>query len=281
GLSNKIEVNLVNKKINNKKYFTIVSRKDFNEVLNEQRIQSSGLIDVSTAVEVGNLIGAEAIISGSVGRVTANDTYYKKKRIKCLDLKCKNFSTYYVRCKKRIVGLSAEIRMVDVTKGDILHASTMNQTSKLTHCKDDSRAMPSTETVAQRLANEMAFGFTYKLTPRYRYFQVVLLDEPDIDYNDAEEKLLEVSIEYIKQSRYLKAERFLIDLIDSTNQKSYVPFYNLGVIKEAQADYKEAQKYYKLADDLVIEPVEEVSRAYIRIQRLIDKDSKIQEQLQR
>ncbi|MCK4973904.1 MAG: hypothetical protein KAR81_01505, partial [Sulfurimonas sp.] len=90
-----------------------------------------------------------------------------------------------------------------------------------------------------------------------------------------------VSIEYIKQSRYLKAERFLIDLIDSTNQKSYVPFYNLGVIKEAQADYKEAQKYYKLADDLVIEPVEEVSRAFIRIQRLIDKDSKTQEQLQR
>jgi hypothetical protein len=279
GLSNKIESSLVSKKINNKKYFTIVNRKDFDKIIDEQKIQNSGLIDISTAVEVGNLIGAEAIISGSVGRVTANNTYYKVKRVKCLDLKCKNFRTYHVRCVKRIIGLSAEIRMVDVTKGDIIYANTMNQTYKLKHCKDDSRALPSTEIVAQRMANQMALDFTYKLTPRYRYFQVVLLEEPDIEYNDAQEKLLEVSIEYIKQNRYLKAEKFLIDLIDSTNQKSYVPFYNLGVIKEAQAEYEEAQKYYKLADDLVVEPVEEVSRAYIRIQRLIYKDSKTQEQL--
>ncbi|MCF6309159.1 MAG: hypothetical protein L3J19_01585 [Sulfurimonas sp.] len=281
GLSNKIEANLVNKKINNKKYFTIVNRKDFDKIIDEQKIQNSGLIDVSTAVEVGNLIGAEAIISGSVGRVTSNDTYYKVNRVRCLDLKCKKFSTYSVRCIKRVIGLSAEIRMVDVTKGDIIYANTMSQTTKLKHCRDDSRALPSTEIVAQRLASQMAADFTYKLTPRYRYFQVDLLDEADIEYDDTQEKLLEVSIEYIKQNRYDKAQKFLIDLIDSTEQKSYVPFYNLGVIKEAQGEYEEAQKYYKLADDLVIEPVEEVSRAYIRIQSLIDKKSKTQEQLLR
>ena len=281
GLSNKIESNLVNKRINNKKYFIIVSRKDFDKIINEQRIQNSGLTDVSTVVEVGNLIGAEAIISGNVGRATSKDTRYYENRIRCLDKKCKESVRYSVRCTKRVVGLSAEIRMVDVTKGDIIYADTMSKTSIYKHCKDDSRALPSKEIAAQKLAGEIASEFTYKLTPHYRYFRVVLLKKPDIEYDDREEKLLEVSLEYIKQNRYDKAQRFLVDLIDSTNQKSYVPFYNLGVIKEAQGKYGEAEEYYKLADDLVIEPVDEISRAYIRIQRLIAKNNKTQEQLSR
>ena len=69
--------------------------------------------------------------------------------------------------------------------------------------------------------------------------------KPDIKYNNKEEKLLELSLEYIKQNRLDKAEQFLVDLIDSTNQKSYVAFYNLGVIKEANGEYVYAQKYYK------------------------------------
>ena len=281
GLSNKIESNLVNRRINNKKYFTIVSRKDFNKIIDEQKIQNSGLIDISTAVEVGNLIGAEAIISGNVGRVTSKDTRYYESRIRCYDRKCKDSVEYRVRCVKRVVGLSAEIRMVDVTKGDIIYADTMSEASVFKHCKDDSRALPSREVAAQQLAHEIAAEFTYKLSPHYRYFRVVLLEKPDIDYDEREEKLLEVSLQYIKQNRYDKAEKFLIDLIDSTHQKSYVPFYNLGVIKEAEGKYSEAEKYYKLADDLVIEPVDEISRAYMRIQILIEKNNKTQKQLSR
>ena len=281
GLSNKIEASLVNKEINEKAYFTIVNRKDFNKIIDEQKLQNSGLIDVSTAVEVGNLIGAEAIISGRVGRATSNDTFYRENRIKCLDKKCKEFRKYTVGCVKRIVGLSAELRMVDVTKGDIIYADTMNEISTWAHCSDDSHTLPTTEIAAQKLAAQMASKFTYKLTPHYRYFRVVLLEDADIDYDDRQEKLLEVSIEYIKQNRYDKAERFLVELIDSTNQKSYVAFYNLGVIKEAQGNYADAQTYYKLADDLVIEPVREVSEAYMRIQSLIEKDSRTKEQLSR
>ena len=134
---------------------------------------------------------------------------------------------------------------------------------------------------AQKLANKMAHSFTSKLTPHYRYFDVTLLEKPDIDYDDRQEKLLEVSIEYIKQNRYDKAQKFLIDLIDSTQQKSYVPFYNLGVIKEAQGKYVRAEEYYKFADDLVIEPVDEINTAYVRIKKMIQKDKKSKEQLSR
>jgi len=281
GLSSKIESNLARHKIENRLFFTMVSRNDINKIIKEQKLQNSGLVDVSTAVTVGDLIGAEAIISGNVGRASLNDTYFYERRSRCADKKCKELVYYNVRCKKRVVGLSADIRMVDVTRGDIIYADNISRTSTYKHCRDDSRALPSKEIAAQELADSIASTFTYKLTPHYRYFNVELLEDPDLDYDDNQELLLESSLEYIKQNRYDKAEKLLIRLIDSTGQQSYVAFYNLGVVKEAQGEYQKAKEYYEKADDLIIEPVEIVSSSYLRINSIIEKHQRTQEQINR
>ena len=281
GLSSKIEAKLAKFRINGKKYFTMVSRNDFNKIVKEQKIQNSGLIDTSTVVDIGNLIGAQAIISGNVGRATAQDSDFYEERVRCADKKCKKLQYYNVRCLKRVVGLSAELRMVDVTRGDVIYADTMNPNQVYKHCIDDSNPLPSREIAAQRLAQSIANNFSYKLTPHYRSFDVTLLEDADLDYSDREEKLLKVSLEYIEQGRYDKAEQFLVELIDSTHSKSYVPFYNLGVVKEAEGKYIEAKEYYENADNLMIEPVEEINSAINRIKSLIEKRQKTQEQLKR
>ncbi len=279
GLSGKIEAKLARFRIDNKSYFTIVSRNDFNKIVEEQKIQNSGLVDQETVVEIGNLIGAQAIISGNVGRATAQDSYFYEKRSRCADKKCKELIYYKVRCMKRVVGLSAELRMVDISQGDIIYADTMNRSRTFTHCSDDSRALPSREMAAQDLAESIANNFIYKLTPHYRNFRVVLLEDPDLDYNDKQEQLLEVSLKYIEQGRFDKAEKFLIDLIDSTGSQSYVAFYNLGVVKEAQGNYAEAKEYYANADNLMVEPIQEINAAVMRIESLIEKRQRTQAQL--
>ncbi len=281
GLSNKIEASLGSFKIDGKNYFTMVSRNDFDKIIKEQKIQNSGLVEQNTAVEVGNLIGAQAIISGSVSSPTSQDSSYYETRAKCADKKCSELVYYKVRCLKRAVGLSAEVKVVDVQKGDILYANTLNKQNVYAHCLDDSRALPSMEMAAQNLSQVMANEFTYRLTPHYKHFEVVLLEEPDLDYTDKQEELLKVSLKYIEQGRYDKAERFLTDLIDATDSKSYVAFYNLGVIKEAEGKYEEAKEYYSYADNLMVEPVEEINNAVVRINSLIDKRQKTREQLAR
>jgi tetratricopeptide (TPR) repeat protein len=180
---------------------------------------------------------------------------------------------------KRVVGLSAELRVVDIEKGDIIYAQNFSQHRTYKHCADDSRAIPSQGMVAQKLADSIADAFTYKLMPHYRHLDVELLDDPDLDYTDRQERLLENALLYIKQGRYDKAEQLLMKLIDSTGAKSYVAFYDLGVIKEAQGKYKEAKEYYTYADNLMIEPVEEINRAVIRINSLIKKHKKAMEQI--
>jgi len=53
------------------------------------------------------------------------------------------------------------------------------------------------------------------------------------------------------------------------------------IIKEAQGKYKEAKEYYDYADNLMIEPVEEINSAVVRINSLIAKHNKTMEQLNR
>ena len=281
GLSRKIEAKLASFQINNKKYFTIVSRNDFNTIIKEQKLQSSGLVDEDSSVKVGELIGAEAIISGDVRRPTKQDSYFYEPRVRCANAKCSELSYYNVRCMKRVVSLAAEIRVVDVSRGDIIYADTLSREQVFKHCSDDSRALPTTAMAAQNLAESIANSFTYKLTPHYRVFSVSLLEDPDLDYTSEQKKLLKVSLEYIEQGRYDKAEQFLTRLIDSTGGKSYVAFYNLGVIKEAEGKYKEAKEYYDYADNLMIEPVAEINEAIVRINSLIAKREKTMKQLKR
>lgn len=281
GLSDKVEAKLAAFQLDRKKYFTIVSRKDFNDIIAEQKLQNSGLVDPADAVKVGNIIGAGAIISGRVSSPTSQDTRFYEKRVKCADSKCKELVYYNVSCMKRLSSLSAEMRIIDVTRGDIIFADTLSKSMTNKHCSDDLLAIPSTEMAAQQLANAIAEDFTYKLTPHYRHFSVELLEDPDLDYNDREEKLLEVSLEYIEQGRYDKAEQLLSELIDATGQKSYVAFYNLGVIKEAQGNYEEAKEYYGYADHLMLEPVEQINRAVVRIDNLIEKRKRSMEQINR
>ncbi len=279
GLSTKIEAILARHKLDNESYFTIVSRNDFDKIIKEQKVQNSGLIEQTTVVQVGSLIGAQAIVSGNVGRVGAKDTKFYEERYRCVDKKCKKMEVYKVRCKKRVVSLSSEIRIVDIARGDVIYADTLNEDATYKSCKDNSRSIPSVETISQKLATSMANKFTHKLLPHYRTFHVVLLEDPDLDYSDEQEKLLEISLKYIEQGRYDKAEQFLYRLIDSTSQQSYVAFYNLGVVKEVEGNYKEAKEYYKNADDLMLEPVEEISNAYIRISSLIEKRDRARAQI--
>ena len=279
GLSNKIEANLASLLIDNKNYFTIISRNDFDKIIKEQEIQNSGLVEEGAALSVGELIGAQAIISGNVSSPTSQDTHFVETRSKCGDKKCTYFVYYKVSCKNRAVGLSAEVRIVDIEKGDVIFADRLTRDAVYKHCSDYSSVLPSTEMAAQKLSASMADEFTSRLSPHYKTFSVTLLEDPDLDYNDEQEKLLEVSLDYIEQGRYDKAEGYLGELIDTTESQSYVAFYNLGVIKEAQGKYAEAKEYYENADKLMVEPVDAINAAVVRIELLIEKQEKLKKQM--
>ncbi|QOY55381.1 hypothetical protein HUE87_03850 [Candidatus Sulfurimonas marisnigri] len=280
GLSNKIEVELAGKKVDGKNYFTTISRSDINKVLEEQRLQNSGLFDDSSSVKMGKLLGAQALISGNVSVVSMSDKYFYKKRTKCSDDKCKETYEYSVRCTKREMSMSAQMKIVDVQKGDIIYAETISREGTWKRCVDDKKDLPSKAYGLNMLADEISGSFVQKLVPYYATYKVLLLDEPDLEYSDMQEDELKYALEYIKYKRYDKAEELLSRLLESTSDKSYVAAYNLAIIKEVQGDLMSAKQLCELADSLTIQPVEAVDLAILRINQSISSHRQAQKQIQ-
>ncbi len=297
GLSGKIEAELSNQKLNNKKYFTVLSRQNMAKIIAEQKLQSSELMDAATSAKVGELIGAQAIINGEVASANAESGSYMEDKEKCLQYYkdgsgCAQYRYYKVKCDTTKATVSANINIVNVETGAIIYGDTLTKDYSADSCKagqlnlgllslnSGPKQILSKGQALNKLSSEIAHEFVYKLTPNYIYFSVTLLDKIKLDdVTDAQSKKLEIALEYIKQARYDKAKKILNKLMDSLDGKSYVVAYDLGVVYEATGNLKKAKNLYKIADDLTVEPVEEINLAVNRIDQLIAKREEAKKQM--
>lgn len=276
GLSGKIETEISKQILDGKPYFTAVDRKAINNVVREQRFQSSGLLNEETAVQLGKLIGAQALISGEITSTSSSDTHYREQRTKYRN-PLKPLETAYtvnVYCKKRVIGMGATIKIVDVKRGDIVYADNLTQNKTYKHCNDDSNPLPSKAQGIEQIANIIAKSFVFKLAPHYVYISVDLIEDIEFDTADANKKGLEGALEWIKAQRYDKASEILEKLNGALQGKSYAVIYDLGVVTEAQGQLEEAQKLYKEADALTMAPVEAINNSLTRIAQTIEKRKK-------
>lgn len=296
GLSGKIESKIASHKLDGKRYFTVLSRKDMSEVIAEQKLQSSELMDESTSSKVGKLIGAQAIISGEIASADAESDSYMEERERCLkyvkDGGCVKYRYYRVRCNTTQAQVSANISVVDVETGLIIYGDAISKEYSADSCKNSStnfglvvlnstpKQILSKRQALNRLTSKIADEFIHKLTPHYVYFNVELLDSIKLDEATKRDKRnLEISLKYIKSGRMQKAEEILTSLMDSVDGKSFVVAYNLGVVKEALGKLDKAQNLYEMADELTPEPVDEINAALSRIDSLIDKNKEAKRQI--
>lgn len=266
GFASTLETKLAEKRVFGENYFTVITRDKLDTILKEQKLQYSGLVNKETAVKVGELLSAQAFVSGEVVDSSLSKNYYNELRLKCADKECKRFREYYVRCVKDTYNLTVSIKMSDIELGDIIFADSFNRNTSYSQCSDYGRStLPSENLIISKFTASIVDEFVSDISPSKVNMSVELLDDPDIDYSDKEEKLLEHSLEYIKDNRLDKAEQLLSELLTSTNDKCYVAAYNLGVVKEAQGEFKKAKDLYSLADSLVLEPNEVINHAVLRI----------------
>jgi curli biogenesis system outer membrane secretion channel CsgG len=282
GLSSKVESLIAKHKLEEKRYFTVLSRKDIKNVLKEQKLQSSELMDEKTVSKIGGLIGAQALINGDVS-TTANESYYYEDREKCLkyvkDKGCVKYKYYKVRCNVVKASVSASINIVDTETAGIIYADNITRNYNGNSCTSSNTL--SKGQALENLSNIVAKDFVYKLTPHYVYFNVELLDSVEFELSDLQEREFDASLKYIEAGRYDKAEKIMTKLNASLNGKSYVVAYDLGVIKESRAKFDEAKQLYKLADDNMLEPIDAINRAVLRIDKLISDKDKANKQINR
>ena len=276
GLAGKIETEISKQILDGKPYFTGVDRTAINNVIREQRFQSSGLMNEDTSVQLGKLIGAQALISGEITTKDSSTSSFREKRTKYRN-PLKPLQTAYtvnVYCQKRVVSLGATIKIVDVKRGDIVYADNLTENKTFKHCNDDSKVLPSEAQGVAQIADSIAKNFVFKLAPHYVYISVDLIEDIEFDTTDANKKGLEGALKWIKSERYDKAAVILEKLNGGLQGKSYAVIYDLGVVTEAQGQLEEAQKLYKEADALTMAPVEAINNSLTRIAQTMEKRKK-------
>ncbi len=98
--------------------FTIMERSEIQRVLSEQRFSNSGVVDESTAAELGRVLGLDAMIMGSTNY---NRTY--------------NTSTQgETSCKELKVNATVSLKVVDVTTGQVLSVKSEERTATHKAC---------------------------------------------------------------------------------------------------------------------------------------------------
>jgi len=275
GLSGKIESKIASHKLDRKKYFTVVSRRNIDKILKEQKLQSSDLMDEKTTTRVGRIIGAQAIINGEITSSSAKNGIYTQRRKRCIKYnkekkECSKYEYYTVKCKTTDALLAANINIVGVERGSVIYGESFRKSYKADSCQSFRRILNANEAL-ESLSSNIAHNFVMQLTPKYIYFNVTLLEKIEFDASSHQKKMLTSALKYIEVNRMDKAKKLLNALLDEFDGRSYVVAYDLGVVLEASGQYNEAKNMYALADDIAMEPIEEINIAINRIQDLISK----------
>ena len=56
--------------------FSFVDRRNLDKVLEEQEVQMSGMVSASSAVKIGNVLGAKYLITSNIGEISKTSVIY-------------------------------------------------------------------------------------------------------------------------------------------------------------------------------------------------------------
>lgn len=123
-------------------FLMFISREYLDQLLAEQGLQKSDIVDPQTAVKIGKMIGVQAFVFGKIFSIIPETprelrTDYKKtKLINIYDKKSKKsfpmlaYCDYSVVERKRAVRVQASYQVIDVQTGEIVSSQTITQDKK-------------------------------------------------------------------------------------------------------------------------------------------------------
>ena len=278
-----VEALLVGVRVNGEPYFSVIEREALKRIMKEQRLHLTGAVDEKTAVTVGKLIGAEGIIFGTVTQNTTEDKRYSSQRSECAskdkDGKCTRRRKYSVSCTERDAFFSFIPKVVSVSTGQIVASETLTGHANDSACRDSGTLKGRQELLAEAKRQALA-KFRCIMAPYNVRVEIVLLDDDDSNPPDTAEDRIERGIEWAEAGRMDRACELWQEAC-KIHPKGYAIHYLLGVCAETSGDLEDALKHYQQADRLTGEPVKEINQALGRVRVNLEKQKKLEKQLQR
>lgn len=293
GQSEQIDSTISNVEIKGQKYFNVVDRNNLKAILKEKELNDSGLVNLVNNSSDSGLKQIETLVTGSVLTNSVSKSRFLEGRTDygtCVQTSytskgkayCSKYRTYNVSCQANTYTLKTKVKLIKIANAGTIFSETYDSSSKVKHCEDDSRVLPSKEAANSEHANIIAKKLVVDIAPSYVYYTVKLLEDIDVEVTDAQEKIFENALKMIDMKRIDKAHDMLKGLNTAVGSQSYTILYDYALTVEAQGDPKTALDLYKKAESIALMKegvIDEISYAMIRVKKSIAELEKANKQL--
>src|SRR5437588_9045016 len=143
--------------------FTLIERNRLAQVLQEQRLAQSGLVDEAQATQVGKILGGDAIVLGTVS-FTLTDQPLREERTYSEN---RRQYTRYVSCLQREGLMKVHARVVSAESGQVLGSVDRLLPIKVKHCEDGEGGILTKQSVAHASSHDLAEAIANYLAPHF------------------------------------------------------------------------------------------------------------------
>lgn len=229
--------------------YDVLDRQHFSRILEEHKLTFSGLVDESSAAEIGKLIGSAALVFGRV----SNHDYNEEKTYKdWVDDKGKSHRTYN---RKGIASVTATLQITDLRTGKIIAIRNFSEKSEEKETGFDQEADKiDSEKLLRDTRSKILDKFMKDIAPYTVTVKVTLL-------SDSKVPQLDQGIAMAKIGNWTKAIEYFKSATEAAPNNSKA-FFNLGVAYEYSYNFPQAiaalEKAYELEQKS--EYIKEISR---------------------
>lgn len=207
-------------------------------------------------------------ISGAVS-TSVDETGFKKKEKQCTskdkDGKCLKEEQVEVACRRRVIAISADLRVVRNSDGRIVYSDTKRSNDETSWCRNE-RPGRTTEDVIAGALQGIASGFRMEIAPHVDTYRIRLLEGTKGMPKDAAKQFKALVTLSKRDPRGACAGW---EAMDRTLPGNASILFNLGLCAEQRGDYDGALARYRAAQPLIGGRGGEAADGADRVQRLI------------
>src|SRR5437667_5413275 len=221
--------------------FVLIERSRLAQVLQEQRLGRSGVVDEAQAAQVGKILGVDAIVVGTLS-FTVTDQAVREDRTYTQN---RRQYTRSVGCVKREGLMNVHARVVNPASGQVLASVDRPLPVTAKHCDDEEGALPTQEAVAEESSHDLAEAIANYLAPHFELREFELEKIRNKQFQDLGERAAELA-------EALRVDEAYAIYKSIHDQDAYSPevLVDLGILNEVVGNWRQAKEFYDQAFQL-------------------------------
>ena len=221
--------------------FEIVERNQMEQILREQTLGQTGLVDENQVISLGNMLGVQALIVGDVNYYHKLEDYEQEREKKKDGKKIK----VKVKCQRREVKISVRAKIISTETGQILGSTEQDETLKESKCEDSYGSLPTMNEMIDNGLKNLCGKIANYFAPHY------VMESYELE-KIKDDKFKKNAEDAANLAEDLKIDDAYVIYKSIFDQDQYNPevLYNLGIMHEVVGNFSKAEEFYTMASQL-------------------------------